>query len=253
MIVRLMGGLGNQMFQAAFGLSVGAARREPVSFSSPPYWRPYGLSAFLADIQFAPETPSIFHEPGFTFHPGVYALPHDMTYIGYWQTPKYFDEPRVRAAFRLRGEPCLESKAVAERILKAPHSVFVHIRRGDYTQGATRDYHGLLPPEYYAAAEARIRASYPDAEFFIFSDDPQWCRERLPHTFTVVSHNGDRPHEDIWLMSLCKHGIIANSSFSWWGAWLGDDRPERIVVAPQQWFQANLDTRDLIPSTWIRL
>jgi hypothetical protein len=251
MIVRLVGGLGNQCWQAAFGLSVSAARGEEVFFSYTPNWRPYGLDAYLIDAHIVHESPTVYREPGFTFDPGVYSAPRGATFIGYWQTPKYFNEGLIRAAFTLRNAPSSASQVVADQI-RGSNSAFLHVRRTDYTQGHTRDYHGLLPMEYYTAAIEHVRKHCENTKFFVFSDDPQWCRETFPE-FTVVDHNATTPHEDIWLMSLCKHAITANSSFSWWGAWLGDGAPGRIVVVPAKWFLADIDTKDLVPERWLRI
>ena len=133
----------------------------------------------------------------------------------------------------------------------------MHVRRGDYvTDARARAYHGVLPLEYYRAAVACISARALSLRLFVFSDDPDWCRAHFrvgpPATFVDENHR-DRSHEDLRLMSLCRHHIIANSAFGWWGAWL-DPRRDKTVVAPRQWFgEPSLDTRDLIPESWIRL
>jgi hypothetical protein len=142
-------------------------------------------------------------------------------------------------------------------------SVFLHVRRTDYLRQA--EYHrNLWDTGYYPPAMALVRERIEDARFFVFSDDPKWCGGALPG-LRVVSHNrpggklfgSDMPgreHEDLWLMSLCRHAVIANSSFSWWGAWLGDWEADRTVVAPAAWMgpMARLDTRDIVPRRWLR-
>lgn len=253
MIVRLIGGLGNQMFQYAFGKSVSAVRNEEVSFSRPPYWRPYGLGAYPISVPITGETSSIYYEPGFTFDPNVYTAPRGVTFIGYWQTAKYFNEPMVRAFFKLRNQPSDKTKAIADDIQSAGEaSVFIHARRGDYTQPGTNEYHGIPTMDYYNVAIEKIRVQHENAKFFAFSDEPEWCRANFPE-FTIVDHNADTPHEDLWLMSQCQNAIMANSSFSWWGAWLNKTQQPRLVIAPQRWFLADVNTRDLLPEGWVAL
>ena len=120
----------------------------------------------------------------------------------------------------------------------------------------TNQVHGTCDLGYYAQAVAHIANRVSQPVFFVFSDDHAWAREHLvlSHPVHYVDHN-DTAHgyEDMRLMSLCRHHIIANSSFSWWGAWL-NPRPDKIVVAPQRWFNDyDADTRDLCPEGWVRL
>ena len=107
--------------------------------------------------------------------------------------------------------------------------------------------------EYYSKGIEKIRQQHPNAKFFIFSDDKQWCRENFPEHTVVESTNHI---DDLWLMSLCRHAITANSAFSWWGAWLGDEKPNRIVIAPQRWFNdpdAQARSGDIVPERWAKL
>ena len=136
--------------------------------------------------------------------------------------------------------------------MQTENSVCVHVRRGDYA--AARSYHsffGLLPKEYYEKAIAKIKNEADGPTFYFFSDDPAWCRA----TFTglkaeFIDHNaGEQAHKDMVLMSSCRHNIIANSSFSWWGAWLNNN-PEKIVAAPASWFKSNRVNSDLLPQSW---
>jgi hypothetical protein len=182
---------------------------------------------------------------------------------GYWQSEMYFAsiEPLIRREFTLREEPSARTQRVASEICGA-NSVFVHFRRCDAVhepRGAS--IHGTPPAEYYAHAAAYVNGRVSNPHFFVFSDEAEWVKQNvhLPGRMTVVDHNlpgnGDAPgreHEDLWLMSLCRHAIIANSSFSWWGAWLNPDR-ERIVIAPKLWFRSTHDARDLVPQRWLRM
>jgi len=156
---------------------------------------------------------------------------------GYWQSPRYFEgyEAAVRQAlqFRVPLSPGLQS---AQALARTPGSVSVHIRRGDYL---TMPGFGALDPRYFLAALERLS---PTGPVLVFSDDAPWCRENLnwPLAFTVV--DGGRPEEDLLLMSLCQHHILSNSTFSWWGAWLG--QPGRVMVPPL-WFPSLNATPEL--------
>ncbi len=147
--------------------------------------------------------------------------------------------------------------ALAAQMAAAP-TIAVHIRRGDYMETEAIRVHGLCSADYYARAEAHIRQAAGLTEpphLYLFSDDPAWVREnyRTDSPFTVVDLNdADHGHCDIHLMSCCHHAITANSTFSWWGAWL-NNHPGKIVVAPGMWFADGRDTPGLIPATWQRL
>jgi Glycosyl transferase family 11 len=132
----------------------------------------------------------------------------------------------------------------------------LHIRRGDYVQNPKASaVHGTSTLDYYSEAIQLMIGEVGMPHVFIFSDDIDWVKGNLiipsPHTF-VCQNIGADSYRDMQLMSLCKHNIIANSSFSWWGAWLNPN-PEKIVIAPKQWFVNANNTVDLLPSTWITL
>jgi len=133
----------------------------------------------------------------------------------------------------------------------------LHIRRGDYVHAPlANQFHGLCSLDYYQKAVNYIYQKIPDCHFYIFSDDHSWVCEnfKLDYPVTMVDHNdADKDYEDLRLMSLCKYNIIANSSFSWWGAWLNAN-PEKIVLCPERWFNdLSLDIKDLMPDSWIRV
>jgi hypothetical protein len=116
-------------------------------------------------------------------------------------------------------------------------------------------YHGVLDPFYYEKAMGIIEEKIPDARIYFFSDDIQWVKQNLAlnkHKELVSSHSRSAI-EDFYLMTQCRHNIIANSSFSWWTAWLNDN-PGKIVIAPEKWFtDKKIKTKDLIPQGWIRV
>lgn len=148
------------------------------------------------------------------------------------------------------------NEQVAQNILSV-NAVSLHVRRGDYVSNLTiNQFHGTCSLEYYNQAIAQIAKKVETPHFFVFSDDPEWVKSNLKidYSITIVDHNNaDKNYEDIRLMSLCKHHIIANSSFSWWGAWLCRN-PNKIVIAPLKWFNdKSINTTDLIPDGWIKI
>ena len=157
--------------------------------------------------------------------------------------------------FTLKNEIHPKTQQYKQEII-ATESVSLHVRHGDYVTNAdTNSFHGVCSLDYYKNAVSKIKQEMP-LPFFIFSDDIIWAKENLDFigNMTFIEYNGATPdHEEMYLMSLCQHNIIANSSFSWWGAWLNQN-PNKIIIAPQNWFNdVSLDTKDLIPNEWIRL
>lgn len=196
-------------------------------------------------------------EPTFRYWPGIKAVRDHAYLMGYWQSELYFSRhaTTIRNDFSFKPELSLKNAEIASHI-QSVNSVSLHFRRGDYVSDVkTSSIIGLCSPEYYKQAIEKIceRVSHP--EFFIFSDDMEWVKNNFRMDFPVhyVDHNtGLQSYNDMRLMSLCKHHIIANSSFSWWGAWLNPDA-EKIVYAPKHWFANGTDTSDLIPAGWVRI
>jgi hypothetical protein len=194
-------------------------------------------------------------EDGFRFDPRVLQAEGNLYLDGYWQSEKYFSSISdvLRKELTLKDEPDAINKELAQVIAESD-SVSLHIRRGDYASDPeTNRIHGTCSLEFYRMAANELMKTVTAPHFFVFSDEPEWARENLEidGLVTFVSHNAvAKDYEDLRLMSSCKHHIIANSSFSWWGAWLGN-YPEKIVFAPKTWFQTELhDVKDLIPKTW---
>ena len=190
------------------------------------------------------------YEPDFTNTPNPVYLD------GYWQNERYFEAIAdvVRREFRVQSPVSVASTRIADMI-SAATAVSVHVRRGDYARQAhTRRLHGLCPIEYYTAACSRIESIIADPHYFIFSDEPDWARDNLsfrtPATF-VSCNDSDHQYEDLHLMTLCRHHIVANSSFSWWGAWLAQT-PEQVVISPRSWVPSHLRSDEIVPERWMR-
>lgn len=189
---------------------------------------------------------------------GISDLPGDCYLSGYWQSEKFFRsyQDQIRADFTFRLPLSPQNQAVYEEIHTCD-AISLHVRRGDYVnnQNAVAIY-ANCPQEYYLKAIDMVASQCANPVLFIFSDDIEWVKEKLKFQLPCeyVFHNtGNESYNDMRLMSECKHNIIANSSFSWWAAWLNSSK-DKIIVAPQKWFSTDqFSCRDLIPSEWIRL
>lgn len=288
--VRLEGGLGNQLFQYAAGRElalrhscellldtstlkrrnrrvtqrslelhhlrhVGRVATEQESRLLPWLHRASYLSRFISPWR-------VYVENGAAYGAAFETLPDQTYLVGYWQSYRYFSE--IAKQLMIEFEPVHALSAISLEVadcIDSTNSVALHVRRGDYVSLASAaGFHGTLPLSYYKRAVARVRERVDSPRFFVFSDDPDWCRTnlQLDETATCVVHNpGAAAWQDLVLMSRCRHHVIANSSFSWWGAWLADQRwadTQRLVAAPAHWFgglgkmDQNFDDR--FPSHW---
>jgi len=195
----------------------------------------------------------IYERQLFSYDPRFATFAGSIYLTGWWQSYRYFENVAnvLRSELRMQGGSQLANGEWLDRIRKT-NSVCLHVRRGDYLD--SRDYFGLCTLSYYTRAVQIISELIESPCFFVFSDDLAWCREQLSmEAMQFVDVNGpDDAAAELQLMATCRHHILANSSLSWWAAWLGD-RPEQIVIAPDPWFAGELSTRDLLPKRWIRL
>lgn len=200
----------------------------------------------------------IVQEQHFHFDPNILRVGENAYLHGYWQSEKYFADVRdvLLREFSFRAPLDSANKQIADIIGKT-ESVSLHVRRADYVSSKeVNRVLGVCPPEYYTRAVQHIRKNITHPVFFVFSDDIEWCRQNLSlHEEThFIDHNtGANSYRDMQLMSLCRHNIVANSSFSWWGAWLNQNA-DKIAIAPQRWFaDTSINDKDLIPENWLRL
>lgn len=283
LISQLTGGLGNQMFQYAAAkaqaLRIGAdLYLDKTHFLTTPLGkkniRQYELSHFNTDEKFKKpafhwtkkyfKTETVyagletFREQHVHVHPDFFNI-KDNTYIeGVFQSEQYFKEfeEEIRASFIFKTQPKEKNYTLLEKI-KSVNSVSLHVRRGDYVSNPeTQKTHGVCSLEYYKEAIDKIDSEVEKPYFFLFSDEPEWVQQNLEinHPFEIINHNkGENSFEDMRLMSNCQHNIIANSSFSWWGAWLNDNK-NKIVIAPKEWYvDKQHDTSDIIPENWLKV
>ena len=285
-VVRLMGGLGNQMFQYACAKSLAIRFSTDVrvdlsylldeELRSQHTPREFELGCFVLSQRLA--TPSdlaffnrgkrgfarliqrlrprvVLQERTLRYDPDLLAGAKKNTQlIGYWQSEAYFASIRstLLSDFRLARPLSYRATEMAVNI-RATIAVSLHVRRGDYAAlPEVTSYHGLCGQTYYRKAIQYMRSKMPDARFFVFSDDPAWCRQNLEGIggMTIVEPS-DSAAEEMHLMSLCRHHIIANSSFSWWGAWLNTN-PDKVVIAPKSWISPIGPVQpDIIPPGWL--
>jgi hypothetical protein len=177
---------------------------------------------------------------------------------GYFQSAIYFRciAQRIADEFTFP-QPGVYGRQMAAQIKGTKNSVAIHVRRGDYLKPVKTAFHGLLPLTYYRRAVEKMESMEDDLHYFIFSEDAEWCRNQftfLKKTPTIVVADQQNHWEDMYLMHLCRHQIIANSSYSWWAAWLNHD-PDKVVIAPQNWFAGEIENQDhtIIPVEWIRV
>jgi len=282
-IVNLKGGLGNQMFQYALGRKLALQNKTTLKLDTSGYpkqtLRKYGLPVFniqeniasneevkhlkypLGSISMAWRRFSfkILRRFHISWEPATLdrlEKKKDLYLDGFWQSYKYFDDIAeiIRQDFSLK-EPLEKVSPELNEKIKGTNSVSIHIRRSDYLNPKVQQQFGSCSLDYYAQAAKIIASKISDPVFFIFSDDVQWVKENLKLEFTMiaVSDYQLKDFQEMIAMSLCKHNIIANSSFSWWGAWLNGN-PDKIVIAPNKWFNdGSLNIDDLIPPAWTKI
>ncbi|HET9503946.1 MAG TPA: alpha-1,2-fucosyltransferase [Hymenobacter sp.] len=294
-IVNLIGGLGNQMFQYAFGQSLAQECKIKVFFDTTELlnrapkenftYRDFELSIFEGEVPlassdllrlftFQPKSLSerIYYRllrklkqvryypeaQNFVYEPAVWRTSPNTYFEGYWQSELYFQkhEQLIRQCFKFKTPLAGKNLQLAQQ-MEGENAIAIHVRRGDYANNQhINGVHGTCSPEYYQAAISIIASQVSNPVLYIFSDEPEWVAQNMQFGYpvTYVSHNtGKSSFEDMRLMSLCKHNIIANSSFSWWGAWLNTNK-NKIVVAPKQWFATMPEySINLIPLSWIQI
>lgn len=287
-IVKLLGGLGNQMFQYAMGRAIAYQRKDLLKLDISEFaqynLRKYALSHFNIQESFATPTQieeilnqpirnipwdvlkhfhwiipyyrkSLYREQSFLYDLNVLNARSNVLFSGYWQSEKYFKqiENIIRQDFQLKDIPDELNHEMAN-LMQVSDSISLHVRRGDYvTNPVTQEFHGLCSPKYYQKAIQIVQDKIDNPVFFVFSDDMEWVKQNMNipcKCYYITNNTAKKDYLDMWLMSQCKHHIIANSSFSWWGAWLGG-LDDSLTIAPKKWFQdPRIETRDLLPEPW---
>lgn len=285
-ITRIVGGLGNQMFQYAAGRALSLANDDLLKLDltemSRYKLRPLQLDQFNIKGEVARENevparprnslfgrlstalknrnriPQVIEaKPG--FDPKILEINGSAHLSGYWQSEKYFARYAdiIRDDFALRQPMSKERQKTLTLIQSTERAISVHVRRGDYVSNPTASaIHGTCEPAWYKMAMEEMASRYASPTFFVFSDDPDWARQNIEpvgHMVYVEPQTDGRDGEDMHLMAACHSHIIANSTFSWWGAWL-NPRQEKQVIAPKLWFKSETHgNSDLVPEAWAKL
>jgi Glycosyl transferase family 11 len=292
-VVRLRGGLGNQLFQYAAGRALaehhGVALKLDLYTYTRHKYRTFELGNFNIDCIEATRqevhqytgsnpigrffnkrenylrSPKVFAQPHYHYYEDFFKLPPDLYLSGYWQSEKYFAAHRDEFLKRYvpRHPMDLKNQEYLEQIQKT-NSVGLHVRRGDYIGQQYNQFYGGLQEDYYRKAVSLVKEKIDSPTFFVFSDDLGWCRKNLDLDLAVFveGNSGVNAFKDLGLMAACQHNVIANSTFSWWGAWLNQN-PDKFVVGPRQWFKKSYNekrepvypcryynTKDLLPGDW---
>jgi hypothetical protein len=296
-IMKIIGGLGNQMFQYALGRSIALKNNVELKVDISGFdsykLHSYSLDKFNIVENIATEKEvkkftqwkievrddikkyyKIFDntfdyiipyykrkyvkERNYTFDYNILKIKDNAYLDGYWGSEKYFLEIEsiIRKDFTLKQESDLSNLKIADKILDT-NSISVHFRRGDYVADQkTNEIHGTCSLDYYYKAIEDICKYVLDPHFFIFSNDPLWVKENfsIPYPMNLITVNGpEKNYEDLHLMSLCKHHIIANSTFSWWGAWLGKNKDKRVYT-PKRWYNVDyINQQDTFPESWYKI
>jgi len=290
-ISKVIGGLGNQMFQYAIGRAVSLRLQAKLKLDTSEFdgyvlhqgyeldrvfnlqvpiankqevrkllgWQSYPLMQRIV-ARFCPYggVGDMVYEPHFHYWQGVKGIVGSCYLAGYWQSEKYFSEIEslIRQDFSFKTIADDKNKNLVDNI-QSVNAISLHVRRGDYVNSAkTNVMHGTCSLDYYQAAMDYMIQQVDEPCFIVFSDDIQWVKANLSisHACRFVDYNqGENSFRDMQLMALCQHHIIANSTFSWWGAWLNANK-DKIVIAPKYWFAHNkCSTQDLYPSGWMIL
>ncbi len=290
-VVKLMGGLGNQMFEYAAARSLALRNNAPLFLDleflldrTPRenyIFRDFDLPVFNLEYAVADQkltrrffkNPGLgekilrkisgneykyYHEPHFHFDPVFTGLKGNQYIEGYFQSEKYFIDHAddIRLAFRQSGNFPPHVMQLVEKIRKDPGALCLHVRRTDFvTNPVSNAVHGVLDESYYSKAIKRLESLTDKISVYVFSDDISWCKKQLkfdhPTYFVEDDYAGVKCASQFYLMRSCRNFIIPNSSFSWWTAWLGNDK-NKIVIAPERWFtDAHRNSSDVIPASWI--
>lgn len=290
-VVKLIGGLGNQLFQYACGKYLAHLHKTELyldlSFLEKPSdgsytQRKYELAPYQLKVDFANKEiiqafnpgnrirrtlqrklPILFthlyvSESGSAYHKEFLSYPSNTYLDGFWQSERYFKpiENQLREELKLKIELNKENLLWLDKI-NTSASIALHVRRGDYVQNKQANaHHGTCSPAYYHKALSWMFSEVESPQVYVFSDDMPWCRNEfksLNNIHFVDVNSAEQAHFDLELMQRCKHAIIANSSFSWWAAWLNSN-PTKKIVAPLNWFKDPLmNNPDLIPPSWKQL
>jgi hypothetical protein len=280
-ITKIYGGLGNQLFQYAIGRCLSEQKNVPFFLDISQFdnykLRGYNLGEFNITENFANKDISnrysffessklnnicnklmfnngYIREKTFDFDENLFKINHDEIYLeGYWQNEKYFSSINniLRNEFTLRNPLSDNAKNTENLICTTSDSVSVHVRKTDFLKKENKKIFTDLTASYYENAIQNIVMHLKNPHLFVFSDDFTWVKENIHFDLPITYIDSNNPaHEDLHLMSQCKHNIIANSTFSWWGAWLNKNT-EKMVIGPENWFSNGRSVNPFRVESWM--
>ncbi len=269
-ISRLIGGLGNQMFQYAIAKNICFHNQQKLKLDINAFDRfpdrKYQLNKLNVKAPFASNDEIlqiknynyIKEKNSFSYDKSLINIKQNAYLEGYWQTPKYFSNIKniISKDFLVTTKISKNNKELIKKI-KDSNSICMHFRRGDYiTNPKSNKQHGTCSINYYEKSLQYITKYIKNPTIFIFSDEPMWVKNNITFDYPIIyvdNNPPSQPFEDLRLMKHCKHFIIANSTFSWWGAWLAKYN-QKIIIAPKKWFRKQtFSNNDLIPNSWIQI
>ena len=290
-ITKLKGGLGNQLFQYAIGRRLAEDQKSELKVdisllnqqSEITTFRKYKLNAFNVNCKIATKADekevlgfrwlipikrrlwkmgfdlfgwNYFRETTYGYHPYILNFNKAVVLEGYWQSENYFFAIRqlLLNELTLKDELITVPFLALKNEMQDSNSVAIHVRRGDYVSNpVVANEFGICSQNYYLNAIQYMKEQLQNPQFYVFSDDLQWCKLNFKDDGYLHFVSKFEDYQDLMLISSCQHQIISNSTFSWWGAWLNKSA-DKIVVAPEIWYvDASFDTSQLIPLEWIRL
>ena len=284
-IVKIIGGLGNQMFQYAYAKALEQKGHEvKIDISAFETYKLHGgyqLDKYNIDLdssikdendkfykntffykvlrRFGMDFSRRIKEKSLLFDKKLLEIDDNSYLDGYFQCEKYFKDIReiILKQFTINQDISNYTKEIKNKIQNSQNSCSLHIRRGDFVNSKNINIHGACDIEYYKKAMKYLEEKVENINYFIFSDDIEWVKENLAIQNAIYIDSKEKriPHEDIYLMSLCKNNIIANSSFSWWGAWLNQNE-NKIVIAPKRWFaddKLESQSKDIVCESWVKI
>ena len=278
-ITKIWGGLGNQLFEYALGRKLSLAKNTELKLDTSQFRkdtrRVYDIYHFniagsvanrivtakfkllnLFDSSKPYYKKHIVQDQGFYFDPNIFSISDNSFIQGYWQSEKYFKdiEDTIRKDITLKEQPGQKYHELLNEINNS-NSISIHVRRADYLSPKNLKVFALCTPDYYKKAVEIIAEKTGSLKLFFFADDIAWLKQTISTSYPskFVSAQGLTDCQELMLMSACKHNIVANSSFSWWGAWLNTN-PGKIVIAPEKWVvNPARHNKDLLPQEWIKL
>lgn len=285
-MVKIIGGLGNQMFQYAYAKALqqkGYEVKIDISvFETYKLHGGYQLDKYNIDLEsstkdenykfykntffykvlrrFGMDFSRRIKEKSLLFDKKLLEIDDNSYLDGYFQCEKYFKDIRevILKQFSIKNQEISNyTKEIKNKILNSQNSCSLHIRRGDFVNSTNINIHGACDIKYYKKAIQYLEEKVENINYFIFSDDIEWVKENLAIENAIYIDSKEKriPHEDIYLMSLCKNNIIANSSFSWWGAWLNQNE-KKMVIAPKRWFaddKLESQSKDIVCESWVKI